>query len=318
MTSEPTNTVLGFVEDVIEALDTSPSHRFLMRRHLSVTRAQAENQPLPAIVIPLFVCESLTGTSPAATQLAGACLMVYMGADLFDNVVDDELEDPWKDDASRAMLAAATFLSVMPHHVLDGIEMDSDSRCRIEQAMSEGLLKMSAGQYDDMRLAGEASVSLRECRAISENKAGSQFGFYAEAAAILAQASGQEVRDWHEFGRCLGTAVQISSDVLDLLSEGPSRDLTNGKKTLPIVHALSKAGSDKSRLGAALAQARDDPKEHESIKHTLIRAGSFRYAALVVEVYRQGAERLLNRLGVPSHSPLRELVSQSSLVANQR
>ena len=102
--------VFAFLEDLIGALPVPPSHRELLRVHLDVGRERAEIYPeLPAIQLPLLVHAAISGDESPALPVAGACTLLYLGADLFDNVIDDELPPSWRArDPAEASLATTS------------------------------------------------------------------------------------------------------------------------------------------------------------------------------------------------------------------
>jgi geranylgeranyl pyrophosphate synthase len=93
---------------------------------------------------------------------------------------------------------------------------------------------------------------------------------------------------------CFGIAKQLISDVWDIWGEGTSRDLLNGKRTLPIAYALSTLrGEQRERLQKLLAAARKSAEHHDEVRALLAAAGSVRYTALIVWLYQQQARNHL-------------------------
>lgn len=84
--------VFAFIEELIGELPVPSSHRELLRLHVEVSREQAEVYPeRPAVQLPLLVHAAIAGDERPALPIAGACTLLYLGADLFDNVIDHEL-----------------------------------------------------------------------------------------------------------------------------------------------------------------------------------------------------------------------------------
>jgi octaprenyl-diphosphate synthase len=73
-------------------------------------------------------------------------------------------------------------------------------------------------------------------------------------AAILAQVNGTQRRAFANYGRHVGTAFQLIDDVLDYRGSPDERgknlgdDLTEGKPTLPLIHALQKGNGEQRKL----------------------------------------------------------------------
>src|SRR5215204_5070807 len=88
--------VFAVIDDLVETLPMPQHHRELLRVHLRVGQDMIDANPeLPSIQLPLLVHEAITGDERPALPLAGACTLLYLGADLFDNVADRELPEHW-------------------------------------------------------------------------------------------------------------------------------------------------------------------------------------------------------------------------------
>lgn len=317
--------VFGFLEGVIGALAVPAGHRGLLLVHLEEGRAQAAESPggMACAQLPLLVHAALTGEEGPALPVAGACTLLYLGADLFDNLADEELPDRWLSyHPSEASLAAATYLSALPPLSLAHLEERGASPGRLwvlSRLFADALLKMSAGQRED--LVSAERMTLAGCRELAEGKSGAEIGLFAEAGAVLATDDPWLRKTYASFGTSMGTAGQIASDLRDIWEPGTSRDLLNGKKTLPVVHALAKLrGGPRDHLLALLAAARDPEEPHEEVRETLLRAGSLRYAAFVVEVYRRRTLACLEEAAPrgPAGDVLRALAEDASLLTSTR
>lgn len=280
----------------------SEEHRLLLALHLGEGRRQADGGDVPALHLPLLVHEAVATASDEALPLAGACGLIYLGADLLDNVADDELPEAWAGfRPAEISLAATTLLASLPQLALaelDGHAADAAMRDSLGGLLARTLLTMSDGQYDDLRLDGGVPAPAR-CRAITERKGAAEFELFARAGAVLAGAPPEGVEAYARFGHALGAARQLASDVDDIFcADGPSRDLLGGKATLPVAHALARSdGSSHARLERLLAEARHDPGAHGTVRDALAVAGSLTYCALVVGTYASRAAAALDEAG---------------------
>jgi geranylgeranyl pyrophosphate synthase len=312
--------VFAFLDDLIAGLDGPASYQALLRVHVGEGRAQLARYPLlPAVHVPLLVHAALTGAEAPALPVAAACTLVYLGADLFDNLADGELPACWAPwGAGQASLAAATLLAALPGLALARLaDTAAARRWELAHLFAASLATMSAGQHDDLRFAEAAEVTPAICREMVERKSGAEGALFATAGAMLARADAGQIAHYAAFGRCLGSAVQLASDLADLWGAGPSQDLLTGKQTLPIAHALTVlAGTARSDLLAQLAAARETADAHPGVQATLAGAGSLRYTALVVGVYRQEGLRHLAAAvpRQPAATALRALLDNVSLL----
>jgi hypothetical protein len=127
-------------------------------------------------------------------------------------------------------------------------------------------VQMWQGQEADLRTA-HAALSEDAAWRIAEQKSGAELAGVLRAVAAAAGAPSDPLDD---FGRQLGTLVQLWTDLEDLFGRGASRDLRDGRCTLPIAHALAHpaagpalrwalaAGEPEAELRGLLAEARLD------------------------------------------------------------
>jgi geranylgeranyl pyrophosphate synthase len=314
--------VFAFVEELIGALPVPPRHRELLQVHVYVGREQAGTFPeLPAVQLPLLVHAAITGDERPALPVAGACTLLFLGADLFDNLLDHELPPGWHArESGEANLAATTLLAALPQLSIARLREKGTPPARLwalAHLFAETLLTMSAGEHEDLLLTRGEYAGLQMCRAIAERKSGSEFALFARAGAILATEDPTVIERYAAFGLWLGTASQICSDVGDIWSEGMSRDLLNGERTLPVVHALcALRGASRERLQELLLAARQSGEYHDEVRALLAAAGSIHFTALVVEIYLHRAHRHLAAASPrePAGRALRMLLDRASLL----
>jgi heptaprenyl diphosphate synthase len=118
--------------------------------------------------------------------------------------------------------------------------------------------------------------------------------------ATFSGADRQQVERLGRLGGIVGTAFQISDDIIDIDSDPdesgkvPGTDLREGVQTLPVLLALKETGPDADRLRELLAGPVDDAAVAEAL--TLLRASAgmaeakdtvARYAALAREELAQ-------------------------------
>jgi geranylgeranyl pyrophosphate synthase len=242
--------------------------------------------------------------------------------DLFDNLIDHELSPSWHTrDPAEANLAAATLLTALPQLSVARLREQGTPPARLwalTHLFAETLLTMSAGEHEDMLVAKRENVGLKMCRTTAERKSGSEFALFTTAGAMLATEDPVVIEDYAAFGLCLGTAGQICSDVGDIWSEGISRDLLNGERTLPIVHALyALRGASRERLQELLVAVRESAGYYDEVRTLLAAAGSIHYTTLVVEIYLQRARNHLATASPrePAGQVLRMLLDGTSLLS---
>jgi geranylgeranyl diphosphate synthase type I len=318
--------VFAFLDELILALPVGPSHRELLQIHLRVGKERAEAWPeMSSIQLPLLVHAAITGDDRPALPVAGACTLLYLGADLFDSILDHELPPSWHTrDSSEAILAATTLLGALPQLSIARLEKQGTPPARLwmlSHLFADTGLKMSAGQYEDLLFPNLENVSLEDSRTMAERKSGSEYALFANAGAVLATDDPTSAEAYAAFGLCFGIAKQLINDAQDIWGKTRSQDLLNGKRTLPIVHALATLrGEQRERLQKLLAAARESTEHHDEVRALLAAAGSLRYTALIVWLYQQRARSHLATASPqePAGRDLRMLLDQASLLPQPR
>jgi geranylgeranyl diphosphate synthase type I len=236
-------------------------------------------------------------------------------------MLDHELPPSWQTrDSSEANLAATTLLATLPQLSIARLRERGTPPAKLwalAHLFADTLLTMSAGQYEDLRFPNLENVSLEDSHAMVERKSGSASALFARAGAILATEDPFTIEVYTAFGSCFGIGNQLVNDIWGIWGEEASRDLLNGKRTLPIVHALSTLrGERRERLQRLLAAARESSEPHDEVRSLLAAAGSVRYTALIVWLYQQQARNHLAGASPqePAGRELRMLLDLTSLL----
>jgi len=287
-----TAAALDWLDDFVRCRAATPEHARLLGLVVDEGRHQAAALPLgmPPAEIPVAVYGAAGGWDPLPLPLAAACLCVYLGADVLDNVVDRELPDRWADHGpNQALLAGVTFLTPLAAACLTELDAPPATRLAIHDALTDALLAMSAGQAADVAFEGRDDVTLADCEAMVLAKSGAEWALFARAGALLAGTPEAVCDAYTNFGRELGATAQLTSDCADLGDEA-GRDLATGKRTLPIVYALATLTEPtRGDLLGHLAAARECEAHREAVRRLLRETGAFYYGALAAEVHRQQA-----------------------------
>jgi geranylgeranyl diphosphate synthase type I len=318
--------VFALLDELTEVLQVPPTHKELLQVHLRLGKEQARAQPeMSAIQLPLLVHKGITGDERPALPIATACTLLGLGADLLDSILDRELPPFWHTRApAEAALAATTLLAALPQLSIAGLREEETSRARLWTLaclFADTVLTLNAGQHEDMLFPSLEDVSLDDCRSMVERKSGAANALFARAGAVLATEDTFTIEAYAAFGSCFGVTKQLINDVWDIWGEGVSQDLVNGKRTLPIVHALSTLrGEQRERLRKLLVAARESAEYHDEVRALLATAGSVRYTALIVWLYQQRARNHLDTAS-PQESAgreLRMLLNRASLLPQPR
>lgn len=156
---------------------------------------------------------------------------------------------------------------------------------------------------------------------MAEHKSGAEYALFATAGATLATEDRSALEAYAAFGSCFGMAQQLINDAQDIWGHKRGQDLSIGKRTLPVVHALSTlVGERRERLQKLLAVASESREHHDGVRELLAEAGSLRYTALIVWLYQQQARSYLASASPrePAAQELYKLLDQASILPQHR
>ncbi len=189
-------------------------------------------------------------------------------------------------------------------------KLGADKLSRIYEIYTKEMINLSFGQAMDIAwhkgLADADNLTETQYMQMCAYKTGTLARMAAKIAAVLCDASEDTVERLGRFSEALGVAFQIQDDVLDLTSKefakkkgGRGQDITEGKRSLIVIHTLKKAKvADKKRLLAILKMHTTDQKLKDEAIKIMERYGSFEYAKqfakrLVTESWKE-VDRLLS------------------------
>jgi geranylgeranyl diphosphate synthase type I len=257
-------------------------------------------------VLCLLSCEAVGGPGEAAAPAGAAVELIHNFS-----LVHDDIEDS---DAERRHRPTVWKLWGIPHAINVGSSMQAmvnvaalrldglftpDIVVKALRTITDAIVRMTEGQYLDMAAEDAREMTLTQYFRMTCGKTAALVEAALAVGAQLGSGDETRVRSLAEFGLQFGLAFQARDDFLGIWGE-PSRtgkpvgsDILQGKRSLPIVHALetyppeSKAGA---RLRAALA-ARDV----SSVLEVLEQSGTSSFAEETVDRHTRAALEALER-----------------------
>ena len=181
--------------------------------------------------------------------------------------------------------------------------------------IAETFALLVTGQMRETRGAAEGVDSVEHYLKVVHEKTGCLIGAAGRFGAMFAGADDDQVERLDRLGGLVGTAFQISDDIIDIDSESevsgklPGTDLREGVHTLPMLYALTETGPDGARLRELLGgPVTDDAEILEAL--TLLRASpGMAKAKDVLDQYAAQARHELDLLpDVPGRRALAALV----------
>ena len=161
---------------------------------------------------------------------------------------------------------------------------------KIYEIYIEEMIKLGFGQAMDIAwhrgFVNTDEINEKQYLQMCAYKTGTLARMAAKMAAVLSSANAELVQKLGSFAEAIGVAFQIQDDILDLSSKefaekkgGRGQDITEGKRTLLVIHTLSKANlTDKKRLIDILNAHTTDQKIRDEAINIMEDYGCIDYA----------------------------------------
>jgi len=168
--------------------------------------------------------------------------------------------------------------------------LSPEKLCKLYEIYVQEMINLSFGQAMDIAwhkgLANADKIEEKHYMQMCAYKTGTLARMSARLAAVLADANEELVEKLGRFAEAIGVAFQIQDDLLDLTSKkfaemkgGRGQDITEGKRTLIVIHALKKASKeDRERLLEILRMHTTDQTLREEAIKIMEKYGAIDYA----------------------------------------
>lgn len=282
---EEIEAVLVSLPDVAGLRDLARDPLVENRRGLS-PRASCD-RPWP--LLPLLVCQSISGRYEYALPAAAALQFLIAACDVFDDVEDADSPDSLSEKCGRAVATnvatALLFLGERAIARLDRWGVEANVIVCITDVINSFYVTACGGQHLDLYAASETPISEQTYLQTISMKSASQIECAFRIGALLANANPPLIDTFATLGQNLGIAAQITNDIQGALY---GSDIMRRKITLPIVYAFSQAeGEVRSELESAFcAQSRSDIDSGQ-IRDLLFHIGAIHYSTIKMQFYRQ-------------------------------
>lgn len=273
-------------------------------------------------VLAMLACEAVGGDGPSAAPAGAAVELIHNFS-----LVHDDIED---NDEERRHRPTVWKLWGIPHAINVGSNMQAlvdASVLRLSEAfpaeavvrsfrvVTKAILLMTEGQYLDMAAQDAAEMSLDDYFRMTGGKTAALLQASLEIGAGLGTEHADQVAALAEFGNRFGLAFQSRDDYLGmwgdpaLTGKPVASDLIQGKRSLPVVHALSAAPAETEaggRLRAAL-----ETRDVETALALFEALGTQRFVTERVAEHTSAALAALERANVsgPSAQAIREIAA---------
>jgi geranylgeranyl diphosphate synthase, type I len=251
--------------------------------------------------------EAAGGTIADGVAAAVAVELVHNFSLLHDDVMDRDLERRHRPTGwvvfgdGQAILAGNAMLTL----AFDVLLADGPTGVRALPCLTEAVHQLISGQSDDLAFEGAATVDLASCLHMEAGKTGALLACSAAIGAAALAAPEPLVTGLWRYGAELGMAFQLVDDILgitgdpEITGKSSSSDVRAGKRSAPVVAALTSGTDAGRRLEALLEDGPPASEEEVALATALItEAGGLAWAA------DEADRRLAAALGALDELPL--------------
>lgn len=271
----------------------------------------------------LWTCQATGGNWQDALPAAAAIELTHNFSLIHDDIQDNSPSrrgrpTVWNVWGIAQGINAGDAMFVLAHQALNEIPstLSAADFVAIQRAFNSAILKLTQGQYLDLKYEGADQVTLDQYFEMVRGKTAALLSAACEIGARIASPDPQLHRAFATFGEQLGIAFQIADDVLGLWGDpevtGKSArtDLLSRKKSYPVLYAMQ---ADAGRELRALYAIRDwQEQDIQRIQAILSATGAREHSLQQAEMYAREAASALDATGISPSAllPLRDLLHQ--------
>lgn len=214
-------------------------------------RSRQHGKRLRPLVL-LLCAMAVGGDWRSALPAAAAIELIHNFSLIHDDIQDASQmrhgqETLWKKWGVSKAINAGDALFALAFLELEKIHEHNSSKI-VDTAyamLAKACIELTGGQSMDLIFEIRKKVSIDDYIKMAEGKTGALFSISARLGGLVGGASTDIQTKLAQFGRSLGLAFQMRDDWLGIWGEelktgkSSSSDVETGKKTLPIIHAIS-------------------------------------------------------------------------------
>ncbi|MCL7929641.1 octaprenyl diphosphate synthase [Halomonas llamarensis] len=191
---------------------------------------------------------------------------------------------------------------------------------RIMAILSAATCVIAEGEVQQLTNIGNPDISEADYFETIQGKTAMLFEASSHSGAVLAGASPEQERALQYYGRYLGLAFQLIDDLLDYqgdanaMGKNVGDDLTEGKPTLPLIHAMEKGTPEQAKL-IRQAIRKGGLEQLDAVMEIVNATGALTYTRARAE---EMADKALAQLDALPASPYRDNMAKLARLAVER
>ena len=253
--------------------------------------------------------------------IAALIEFIHTATLLHDDVVDESDMRRGKATANAAFGNAASVLVGDFIYTRAFQMMTSLGSLRILALMSEAVNVIAEGEVLQLMNCNDPDITEESYMRVIYSKTARLFEAAAQSSGIIAGATAAQEQALQDYGRYIGTAFQLIDDLLDYSADGETLgknvgdDLSEGKPTLPLLHAMRHGNVQQSTMIREAIEQGNGRHLLEPVLETMRQCGSLEWTRNRAE---KEADKAIAALQALPESPWRSALEALAHMAVQR
>ncbi len=254
---------LADVEDLLHR-EVQSEFRFLTETSLHLVDAGGKRfRPMFTLLAGQFAGDGDATRSAAVVRAAAGVELVHLATLYHDDVMD---EATMRRGAASANARWDNTVAILTGDFLfaHASRLVADLGPEAVRIIATTFAELVTGQMRETLGPADGADPVEHYLAVVAEKTGSLIATAGRYGAMFSGAPDDQVAALRRFGDVIGTAFQISDDIIDIASPAaesgktPGTDLREGVRTLPMLYALREPGPGSDRLRELLAEPLGD------------------------------------------------------------
>ncbi|ARJ41445.1 octaprenyl diphosphate synthase [Pantoea alhagi] len=272
-------------------------------------------------MIAILAARALGYEGKQHVTIAALIEFIHTATLLHDDVVDESDMRRGKATANAAFGNAASVLVGDFIYTRAFQMMTSLGSLRILALMSEAVNVIAEGEVLQLMNCNDPDITEESYMRVIYSKTARLFEAAAQSSGILAGATEAQEQGLQDYGRYLGTAFQLIDDLLDYSADGQTLgknvgdDLSEGKPTLPLLHAMRHGNAQQTAMIREAIEQGNGRHLLDPVLEAMRQCGSLEWTRSRAE---QEADKAIAALQVLPESPWRSALEALAHMAVQR
>lgn len=271
--------------------------------------------------IAVLAARALNYSGKQHVTVAALIEFIHTATLLHDDVVDESDMRRGKATANAAFGNAASVLVGDFIYTRAFQMMTSIGSLRVLELMSEAVNVIAEGEVLQLMNCNDPDITEESYMRVIYSKTARLFEAAAQSSAILAEATPEQEKALQDYGRYIGTAFQLIDDLLDYSADGKTLgknvgdDLSEGKPTLPLLHAMRNGTPEQAAMIRSAIEQGNGRHLLELVLETMQQCGSLAWTR---ESAEREADKAIACLNALPESPWRSALEALAHMSVQR